>query len=301
MDRRLAWVLGIIFGGGMLCFLALMFVIALAVRDEDGMGGGANRVGVIEIRGAIDDSKETLKSIRAFKEDDSLKAVVIRVDSPGGAVGPSQEIFEAVRELAKTKKVVASMGALAASGGYYISCAAEKIYANPGTLTGSLGVVMQIPNVEGVLKWAGVEMRVVTAGKLKDAGSPFRAMTQEERAYFEKILLDVHEQFIEAVASGRKLTPDVVRPYADGRVFTGRQAKELKLVDEVGGFNEAVAAAAKLAGISGEPKLHYPKEEKKFLRDLLRETSSSFAGEAIRQLGGGAGLQYRMPLFETSR
>lgn len=305
MDRRAAWVIGIIFGGLVVCLFGFLVVLSLAL----GSGGrksslsSSDRVGVIEVVGEIRDSKLLLKNLRDFAEDDHVKAVVIRIDSPGGAVGPSQEIYTAVRKLSQKKKVVASMGSIAASGGFYIACAAEKVYANPGTLTGSIGVIFAIPNVRGLMKWAGVEMNTITAGKMKDSGSPYREMTPDERAYFEGVLHDVHEQFIEAVADGRKLKVDDVRPNADGRVFTGRQAKELKLVDELGGFDEAVAAAAKMAGIKDEtPELEYPKKDKKLLEELLGEDARSMVGGAassmVEGLTGGMGLQYRMPIVE---
>jgi len=304
VDRRAAWVIGIVFGGLVLCLFGFLLVLSLALGDGQTSGlSSRDRVGVIEVVGAIQDSKPTLQAIREFAENDRIKAVVIRIDSPGGAVGPSQEIYAAVKRLSAKKRVVASMGSMAASGGFYIACAAEKVFANPGTLTGSIGVIFQLPNVQGLMKWAGVEMRTLTAGKLKDSGSLFREMRPEERAYFESMLGDVHEQFIEAVAEGRKLKAEDVRPSADGRVFTGRQAKELKLVDELGGFDEAVAAAAKLAGMKDEvPELEYPRKEKKLLAQLLGEEARSVLGGAASQVLqdlGGAGLQYRMPLVET--
>ncbi|MBM4381648.1 MAG: signal peptide peptidase SppA [Deltaproteobacteria bacterium] len=302
MDKRSAWVIGIVFGGLFLCLFGFLSLVFLAVRDGEKrapvMGKRSDRVGVVEILGEISDSKKVLKEFKAFAEDESVKAVVIRVDSPGGAVAPSQEIYDAVRRLSAKKKVVASMGSTAASGGYYIAAGAEKIFANPGTLTGSIGVIFQLPNVEGVLKWAGVQMNVVTAGARKDSGSPFREMRPDEREYFEALLKDVHEQFIQAVAEGRKLDPEVVRPLADGRVFSGRQARELKLVDELGGLQDAVEDAAKLAGIQGEPEVEYPAHDKKLLRELLGEEVDSLAqhaaSAALRPLGG-TGLLFRMP------
>lgn len=299
MDRRAAVVLGVVFGGMFACLFGFLILLYVAVKSGDGGGldsSGGDKVGVIELTGTIMDSKKALKELKAFAEADHVKAIVLRVDSPGGAVGPSQEIYDAVKALKGRKKVVASMGSLAASGGFYVACAAEKVYANPGTLTGSIGVIMQTPEVSGLLRWAGVSMNTITAGKLKDAGSPFRQMTDEERAYFEAVLKDVHEQFIEAVADGRKLTVDEVRPWADGRVFSGRQAKDAKLVDELGGIDAAVADAAKMAGIKGEPKVEYPKQEKKFLRELLGEDDvSSLARDVVRGALGGAGLLYQLP------
>ncbi len=304
MNRRAAWVLGIVFGGLFLCLFGFLLVLYLAVQSGKGGGGfgGGDRVGVVEITGPIEDSKRTLKALKAFGENDRIKAVVVRVDSPGGGVAPSQEIYEAISTLKTKKKVVASMGSLAASGGYYIACAADKIYANPGTLTGSIGVVMQVPNLSGVLKWAGVEMNTITSGKLKDSGSPFRAMSEDERKYFEDILTDVHRQFIDAVARGRQLKPEEVEPYADGRVFSGRQAKEWKLVDALGGIEQAVAEAGRLGGIEGEPQVEYPKKDRALLRDLLGEEPQSMLQGAIegtvRSLAG-APLQYRAPLVDV--
>ncbi|MGQ0506391.1 MAG: S49 family peptidase, partial [Myxococcaceae bacterium] len=175
--------------------------------------------------------------------------------------------------------------------------------ANPGTLTGSIGVIFQLPNVQGLMKWAGVEMRTLTAGKLKDSGSPFREMTSEERDYFESMLKDVHEQFIGNVAEGRKLSVEEVRPYADGRVFSGRQAKEWKLVDELGGLEDAVAAAGKLGGIEGEPETEYPKKDKEFLRELLGEDVESAVQDAAARVLGplrGTGLEYRLPMVDVN-
>lgn len=301
MDRRAAWVLGIVFGGMFLTLFGFLIVLYVAVKSdgEGSSSSGGDRVGVVELQGTIMDSKKVLKELKTFAEAEHIKAVVLRIDSPGGAVGPSQEIYDAVKKLKEKKKVVASMGSMAASGGFYVACAADKVYANPGTLTGSIGVIMELPNVQGLLKWAGVEMNTITAGKMKDAGSPFRTMSPEEREYFSAMLADVHEQFIEAVALGRKLSVDEVRPLADGRVFSGRQAKEAKLVDELGGIEVAVAEAAKLGGISGEPKTEYPQKEKKLLRELLGEEDvATFAREVKSSVLGelGGGLQYRLPL-----
>ncbi len=299
MDRRIAWVLGII-GVTMMCGLfSLVAVVAAAVRgdrDETPDFGSGEKVGVVEITGSISDSKKALKAIHQFAEADSIKAVVIRVDSPGGAVGPSQEIYDAVKKLSAKKKVVASMGSIAASGGFYIASAAEKVFANAGTLTGSIGVVMEVPNVAGVLKWAGVEVNTVTAGKMKDSGSPFRAMTDDEKKYFEAILKDVHEQFIEAVAAGRKMKVDEVRPLADGRVFSGRQAKEAKLVDELGGIDAAIAAAGAMAGIKGEPKVEYPRRERSLWKQMTGEDSAETLTHAVLNALAPAGLQFRLPI-----
>ncbi len=279
MDRRAAWILGLVFGGLFLCLFVFMALAWIAVQG--GRGGnvmaraGGERVGVVEVTGVIADEKTTLKELREFAEDSRIRAIVVRIDSPGGAVGPSQEIFEAMRRLQKKKHVLASMGSIAASGGFYIAMGGEKIFANPGTLTGSIGVISEFPNVSGFLKWAGVDMRTITAGKLKDAGSPFRDMSSEERSYFQAMLDDVHAQFIGAVAESRKLPEEEVRKVADGRVFTGRKAKELKLVDELGGLQDAVREAGKLGGIRGEPRIEYPTKDRPLFRAMFGEEAQS--------------------------
>jgi len=304
MDRRAATVLGIIFGGLFLCLFGFLILLVVAVKSggsSDFSSSGPDRVGVVEVTGAISDSKKTVKELETFGKDHHIKAVVVRVDSPGGAVAPSQEIYAAMRKLREKKTVVVSMGSTAASGGFYIAAAGDKVFANPGTLTGSIGVIFQIPNVQGLFKWAGVEMNTITAGKLKDIGSMYREMRPEERELLVGMLEDIHQQFITAVAEGRGLKPEEVKPYADGRVFSGRQAKEWKLVDELGGLQDAVAAAAKLGGIEGEPQVEYPKSERKFIKELLgEEADSAFHGaaQALSPLTGPL-VEYRMTLGEA--
>jgi len=279
MDRRAAWILGLVFGGLFLCLFLFMALAWIAIQG--GRGGnvmsraGGDRVGVVELTGVIADDKTFLKELREFEEAPRIKAIVVRIDSPGGSVGPSQEIFEAMRRVQKNKHLLASMGSIAASGGFYVAMGGEKVFANPGTLTGSIGVISEFPNVSGLLKWAGVDMRTITAGKLKDAGSPFREMTSEERSYFQSMLEDVHGQFIGAVAESRKLPAEEVRKVADGRVFTGRKAKDLKLVDELGGLQDAVREAGKLAGMRGEPTIEYPARERPLFRAMFGDEAQS--------------------------
>jgi protease-4 len=287
MDRRAAWILGLVFGGLFLCLFAFMALAWIAVQGGRGgnvMGrAGGDRVGVVEVTGVIADDKVTLRELREFGEDPRIRAIVVRIDSPGGSVGPSQEIFEAMRRLQKKKHVLASMGSIAASGGFYIAMGAEKVFANPGTLTGSIGVISEFPNVQGLLKWAGVDMRTITAGKLKDAGSPFREMNAEERSYFQSMLDDVHGQFISAVAEARKLPEDEVRKVADGRVFTGRKAKELKLLDELGGLQDAVREAGRMAGMKGEPRIEYPSKERPLFRTFFGDEAQSLVGALVNR------------------
>ena len=248
--------------------------IALSVLgnflSEGGWIGG-DKVAVIRIEGIILDSRETIEELRHYRDNPSVKAIVLRIDSPGGAVVPSQEIFAEVR---KTKaegkiKVVTSMGNVAASGGYYIAAATDRIVANPGTLTGSIGVIMELANVKGLLEKVGVQSVVIKSGRHKDMASPFRAMTPEDRALLQTVLDDVHAQFIDAVATGRSLQLEQVKTLADGRIFTGKQAQTVNLVDELGDLHDAIQLAARLVGISGEPRVI--ETHKRFSwRDLLQ-------------------------------
>jgi protease-4 len=305
MDRRAAWIIGLVFGGLFLCLFAFLGLAWIAIHSGRAPGlARGERVGVVEVVGIIADAKTTLKELREFAESDSIRAIVVRVDSPGGSVGPSQEIYEAIKRLRDKKHVLVSMGSIAASGGFYIACAGEKVYANPGTLTGSIGVISEFPNVSALLKWAGVTMQTVTAGKMKDSGSPFREMTADERAYFQSMLEDVHDQFISAVASGRNVPETEVRKVADGRVFTGRKAKELKLVDELGGLQDAVRDAGKLAGIRGEPRIEYPRKERPFVRELFGDDAETVVRGLASRMGevlGRPGFQFLMPSVGTGQ
>jgi len=227
------------------------------------------KVALIRIEGPIVDSKNTIEELRDYVKDHSIKAIVVRVDSPGGAVAPSQEIYEEVKKAVLKKNVVVSMGSVAASGGYYISSAATKIIANPGTLTGSIGVIMEVPNIEGLMNKIGVKTEVIKSGKHKDIASVFRGIGAEERGILQGVLDDVHWQFIKAVAEGRRIPPDEIKKIADGRVFTGNQALEKGLVDELGNLEDAIKTAGTLAGIKGEPEV-VSKKEKFSLFEMLR-------------------------------
>lgn len=227
------------------------------------------KVAVVRIEGPIMDSKNAVDEIKGHIKDASIKAIILRVDSPGGAVGPSQEIYEEVKKATSKKKIVVSMGSIAASGGYYISAPATRIIANPGTLTGSIGVIMEIPNLEGLMNKIGVKTEVIKSGKHKDIASVFRKMGKEERVILQGVLDDVHEQFIKAVSDGRNIPFDKVKEIADGRIFTGRQALDAGLVDKLGTLEDAVGIAAKLAGIKGEPEI-VSKKEKFSIIDILR-------------------------------
>ena len=236
------------------------------------------RVGVLEVIGVITDSRELTRQIVDFRENDSVQAVVLRIDSPGGGVGPSQEICEEIGKLAAIKPVVVSMGSVAASGGYYIAAPATRILANPGTITGSIGVIMEFANVEELLGKVGLRSEVVKSGAHKDIGSPTRTMTAADRAILQGMIDDVYDQFVNQIADSRNLPLDQVKALADGRIFSGRQALSQGLVDELGNFQDAVAAAGKLAGLEGEPRLLYPPRKKPaFLDYLVEETISRFS------------------------
>jgi protease IV len=258
----------------LILFVATIWLL-IAVSD-DGLPGGA-KVAVVEVEGVIGadsgrglDTDGIIRVLGEYRDDPAVRAVVLRINSPGGVVAPTQEIFNAVRRLRDAKKpVVASLGSVAASGGYYVAVAADRIYANPGTLTGSIGVVMQLANVEGLLKKVGVEYVVIKAGAYKDVGNFARAMTPEERRILQAMLDDVYDQFISAVAEGRGLDPKQVRGFAEGRIYSGRQARGLKMIDDLGGLEDAIEAAAKIAGLPPKPKVIYPRRRFS-LRDLLR-------------------------------
>ena len=262
-------------GAGVLVLFVITIWLLLAVTD-DGLPGGA-KVAVVEVEGVIGagdergfDTDGIIRTLGEYRDDPAVRAVVLRINSPGGVVAPTQEIFTAVRRLREAKKpVVASLGSVAASGGYYVAVAADRIYASPGTLTGSIGVVMQLANVEGLLKKVGVEYVVVKAGAYKDVGNFARAMTPEERRILQALLDDVYDQFITAVADGRGLDTNDVRGFAEGRIYSGRQAQGLRMVDDLGGLEDAIEAAAKMAGLPPKPKILYPRRRFS-LRDLLR-------------------------------
>ena len=261
--------------------LVFFVVFGIVSRMEDVPFARGGKVAVLPVTGLIADSEATIDQLKRFAKDESVKAIVLRINSPGGGVGPSQEIYEEVRKLKGKKPVVSSMGAVAASGGYYIACATQKIYANPGTITGSIGVIMQFVNVKDLIEKIGIKGVVVKSGELKDAGSPLRDMSPEERQYLQGVIDNVHAQFVRAVADGRKLDVETVRKIADGRIFSGEQAKALGLVDALGNQEDAVADAARMAKIEGEPRVVLPPKKKISILELLREEAKSIIDENL--------------------
>lgn len=281
--RIVRWVLG---GGILLLVLINLFFPDLDLSTED-------RIALVRVEGVIMDAHTTVGELKRFGDNPSIKAIVLRIDSPGGGVVPSQEIHDAVQRVRNksNKAVIASMGTVAASGGYYIAAATDRIMANPGTLTGSIGVIMEMANIEGLLKKIGVEGVVVKSGRYKDVGSPLRKMSDEEQALLQSVMDDVHKQFIEAVAEGRSLEVGDVKALADGRIFTGRQAKDARLVDELGNLDDAIQLAAEIAGIEGEPKVVEPRRRFSF-REILESRMSMLFPRL--DLPRGVSLQYLM-------
>lgn len=236
------------------------------------------KVGVVKIEGVIMEPGKVVKQIHRYRDDNGVSAVVIRVDSPGGTVGAAQEIYTEVKKLAKKKPVVVSMGTVAASGGYYVAAPAAVIFANPGTITGSIGVVMETTNFEGLLDWMRIKNRVIKSGKLKDVGSPYREMTEEEHEFLQKFVDSIHLQFEEVVAEGRGMSMEEVHKLADGRIYTGIQAKELGLVDELGNLWDAIDEAARRGGIKGTPKVIWPpRPRSNFFLDFMDTLMPGFS------------------------
>jgi len=239
------------------------------------------KVGIVPIEGVIADSREIVDQLGEFAEDSGIRAVVLRIDSPGGGVAPSQEIYQAVLQLRNKKKVVASMGAVAASGGYLIATAADRIMANPGTITGSISAVMHFANVEELLRKVGVRSSVVKSGKFKDIGSPTREMTREERELIQGIVDDIFDQLVTTVSENRKIPLEKVVKLSDGRIFSGRQALDLDLVDELGGLQDAVLLAGRLSNIEGKPAVVHALKKRKGLWRYLLENLVSVAAEKV--------------------
>jgi len=241
----------------------------------------ADRVALVRIEGLLVTADEVVDELRDFADDSSIKAIVVRIDSPGGGVVASQEIYNAVNNAKKEgKKVVVSMGTVAASGGYYVAAAADRIVANPGTLTGSIGVKMEFASIEKLLEKIGVKGMVVKSGEYKDVGSPFRDMTVQEKKLLQDVIDDVHSQFITAVAQGRNMQEADVRAIADGRIFTGRQALDLKLVDQLGDLEDSIMIAGELVGIKGKPRVIEPRKKILFF-DYLKEETSAWIADVI--------------------
>lgn len=264
------------FSGCLLVVAAIMIfglLFALAGEDTSEFNLAAAKVAIVPIEGEIVDSRDTIEMIHRYTENKTVRALVIRINSPGGAIAPSQEIYSAIRHARKTsgKPIVASFDSVAASGGFYIASACDRIVANPGSITGSIGVILQWFDMKDLVQWAKLKPETITSGALKDAGSPYRELTPAERQYFQSLVTQLHAQFVRDVAEGRKgkISAAEVAKLADGRVFTGEEALRLKLVDEIGSLDDAVRTAGKMGGIEGEPAKIWPRRREGSLLELL--------------------------------
>jgi len=274
----------------MIFFFCVLFLTGRTIGKAGRLAFG-DKIAIVEIKGVITQSSGIIEEIRQYEEDEGVKAIILRIDSPGGGVGPSQEIHREILKVKSKKKVVTSMGSVAASGGYYIACASDLIVANPGTITGSIGVLMEFTNIEELFKKIGIKGVVLKSGEHKDIGSPFREMTPEEKKIIQGVIDNVHQQFIMAVAQGRNLDRAKVVEIADGRILTGEQAKELGLVDRMGNLQDAIDIVAKMVGIEGKPSILYPKRRFSLWELLVKETASTIL-ETLNEKGFE--LNYRL-------
>ena len=236
----------------------------------------SGEIALVRIQGMLMDSQNIVRQLSDYRHNPGVRGILLRIDSPGGAVAPAQEIYSEIMKLrADHKTVYASMGTVAASGGYYIACAADYVLANPGTLTGSIAAVMVFSNIEELANKIGVKPVIIKSGKYKDVGSPLRAMNPEERKLLQNVVDDVHQQFVQAVAKGRGLSVSEVKEIADGRIMTGQQALKLKLIDEIGGLEKTLELLAKKIGVEGRPRVIEEKEKTPFFDWLLQSSLSS--------------------------
>ena len=278
---------------GVFCFLILRAVIPFEKKSAG--FSFKDKIGVVTIEGVLRNSKDIIEQLDRYEKDDEVKAVILRVNSPGGAVGPAQEIFDKILRLKQSKKVVVSMGSVAASGGYYVACAADRIIANPGTITGSIGVVIQFSQIDDLLKKIGLKTNVIKAGRYKDVGSPVRDMTADERKLIQGVIDDIHDQFVEVVVLHRNIPKEKMENIADARIFTGRQALTLGLVDELGDMEYAIDVASGLAGIKGEPEVVYPEKKRKSLLRYLTSEMITAISEEFRGNDTDICYLYKLP------
>lgn len=292
--RGLFFFLGGLSGCLAAVFFAFVVLIIAVIADDEPHRFASEKVAIVPIEGEILDAREPVELLHKYADNSSVKAIVMRINSPGGAIAPSQEIYEAIRSTRTKsgKPIVASLDSVAASGGFYIASACDQIVANPGSITGSIGVIMQWMDLKDLLAWARVKPETITSGTMKAAGSPYRELSESERTYLQRVSDQLHTQFIHAVAVGRngKISEADVAKIADGRVFTGEEAFALKLVDKLGSLDDAIELAAKQAKVSGEPGRIYPRKRDRGLLDLM--TGSSDAQSVVQRVLGGSGLRF---------
>jgi protease-4 len=297
-SKRPRYWLWFLVGGGIF-FVFVLFVftlvyLAIGSDQENEFSGFGSKIAVVDIEGVIVSPKETVDNLKKYADDDSVKAIILHLNTPGGGAAASEEIYREVRRIRdqKKKRIVASIETVGASGGYYIASACNKIYANDASIVGSIGVIAQWTNYEELLKWAKLKDITLKAGALKDVGSPTREMTPEERAYLQSLIDNMHAQFIHAVADGRGIKDDDIRKLADGRVWTGQQALPLKIIDQISDFRGSVRDTANAVGIKGDPTLVRPTKPKRTLSDLLFGDVSDFLPDRAKLLETHVGFYY---------
>jgi protease IV len=306
MSKTGKWILGI--GGAILGLVILVFGIAAfriaggLMSDGDGnayeesSGSGSDRVAIVDIDDVISESDACIRELRKYQSRSSVKAIVLRLDSPGGAVAPSQEIFQEVRRIVKSgTPVVVSMSSVAASGAYYIACGASRIVANPGTITGSIGVISEFTSYRRLMDKIGIDNTTITSGEYKDVGNPARDMTEQDLVYMQGLIDDIYEQFVLDVSAARALPVDTVRKYADGRVFTGRQAYAIGLVDTLGSLQTAIRIAGKLGRVEGEPRTVRTLQRTSLFERMFGARSQQALETIQERVDHHAPLEYRLP------
>lgn len=294
-SRTFLWV--VVGGGAFFLFLMAVFTlvyVSVKADQDSGFGGFGDKIAVVDIEGVIIEPRTVSDHLKKYGDDDSVKAIILHINTPGGGVAASQEIHDAVKRVReqKKKRVVAAIETVGASGGYYIAAASDKIFADPGSVVGSIGVIAQYYNYGELMRWMKLKDITLKTGEFKDTGNPNRDLTPAEREYLQKLMDDMEAQFVRAVAQGRKMKEEDVKALADGRVWTGAQALPLKLVDQLGDFRSAVEDTAKSVGIEGEPVLVRPTEERKTLLDLLFSDASQWLPDRGRLLESHVGFYY---------
>jgi len=293
-NRTIVWIL---LGGGVLGLFLLTMVALVLTASGGGNAAGfgfGDRIQIVPVEGTLVESRQIIEQLKRYEDTESVRAILLNIDSPGGDVATSQELYREIQRLReeKGKTVVAYMSSVGASGAYYVACAAERIVASPGTLVGSIGVIGEWLNYGELLDWAMISSIVFKTGEFKDTGSPTRELTPAETEYFQGLIEDVHAQFVEAVADGRGLDIAQVREFADGRVFTGREARDLGMIDDIGNLQDAIDLTAELAGITGKPQLIEPPPPRFTLMDLLAGDISGLLPLAREAAGTRLRFQY---------
>lgn len=296
--RSRIWLWIVVGGGGFFLFLmavfTLVYLAAKSQQQADGFSGFGDKIAVVDLEGVIVDPKGVVQNLKRYADDDSVKAIILHVNTPGGGVAASQEIYTEVRRIRdrKKKRIVAQIETVGASGGYYVASATDKIYADPGSIVGSIGVIAEWYNYGDLLKWAKMKDITLKAGEFKDTGSPTRDLTPAEREYLQGMIDNMHQQFIQAVADGRHLKVEDVKAIADGKVWTGQQALPMKLVDQLGDFQDAVDDTAKAVGIKGEPVLVHPEKPRRTLLDVLFGDISEYLPDRAKLMQSNVGFYY---------